>query len=76
MVEWGGVEGSGGGYLWIKERLLNVLIVTTHSHFSCENNKINISIEVWMYNPFELNANNSRGIIYKFEYGHAHSIWE
>jgi hypothetical protein len=63
-------------YLWIKERLLNVLIVTIDSHFSCENNKNNNSFEVWMYNPFELNANNSRGNIYKFEYGHAHSIWE
>lgn len=59
-------------YLWIKERLLNVLIVTTDSHFSCGNNENNNSIKVWMYNPFELNTNNSRGNIYNFEYGHDH----
>jgi hypothetical protein len=59
-------------YLWIKERLLNVLIITIDSHFNCENNKNNNSIKIWMYNPFELNANNSRGNIYNFEYGNAH----
>lgn len=57
--------------LWTKERVLNVLIVTRHSHFSCEiNENTNNSIKVWMYNPFEVNANNSRGNIYNFEYGH------
>lgn len=59
-------------YLWIKERLLNVLIMTIDSHFNCENNENNNPITVWMYNPFELNANNSRGNIYNFQHGHAH----
>jgi hypothetical protein len=58
-------------YLWTKKRMLNVLIVTRHSHFSCElNDNTNNSIKVWMYNPFEVNANNSRGNIYNFENGH------
>jgi hypothetical protein len=58
--------------LWTKERVLNVFVMTIHSNSSCEPNKnINNSIKVWMYNPFELNANNSRGNIYNFEYSHA-----
>jgi hypothetical protein len=58
--------------LWTKERILNVLIVTRHSHSGHElNEDTNNSIKVWMYNPFEVNANNSRGNIYNLEYGHA-----
>jgi hypothetical protein len=57
-------------HLWIKERILNVFIMTRHSHFSCEMNETKKSIKVWAYNPFEVNAQNSRGNIYQFEYGH------
>jgi hypothetical protein len=55
-------------YLWIKERLLNVLIVTIDPRFNCANNENDNPITVWMYNPFQLNANNSRGNIYNSEH--------
>jgi hypothetical protein len=58
-------------HLWVKERILNVFIVTRHSHFSCEINETKNSIKVWGYNPFEINTHNSRGNIYNFEYGRA-----
>lgn len=58
-------------HLWIKERILNVFIVTRHSQFINEMHETKNSTKVWAYNPFELNIHNSRGRIYQFEYGHA-----
>ena len=56
-------------HLWIKDRILNVFIVTRHSHLIREMNETTNSTKVWAYNPFELNTHNSRGHIYQFEYG-------
>ena len=58
-------------HLWIKERILNVFIVTRHSQFIHEMHETKNSTKVWAYNPFELKTHNSRGHIYQFEYGHA-----
>jgi hypothetical protein len=58
-------------HLWIKERILNVFITTRHSHFSCEMHETKNSTKVWAYNPFEVNTQNSRGNIHRFEYGHS-----
>ncbi|XP_069696329.1 glutamate receptor ionotropic, delta-2-like [Periplaneta americana] len=57
---------------WTRKRVLNVLIVTRQLNCNCDNNNMGNIDKVWIYNPFEFNANNkTRGNIYKFENGHS-----